>query len=99
MDRPHKQAGHMTAPTSSPKTCCSPLAKRGPSTHDTGLCIDDIVLASRTAFQLDDGLRHDRLLVPREKNPGVLAHFGDVAVDRRPAGRLGGDGGEMRLGT
>ena len=38
-----------------------------------------------------------RLLVPREVDPSVLADLGHVGVYQGPAGRLGIDGGEMRL--
>src|SRR6516165_6376077 len=51
-----------------------------------------------TRLQLRDRLRHHRLLVPGEEDPGVLAHLGDEGVDRRPARGFRIDRGEMRLG-
>src|SRR5260370_7162172 len=53
---------------------------------------------SLSSLHLDDRLGHHGLLAPGKEDPRVLAHFGDVAVDRRPARGFGIDGGEMRLG-
>ena len=36
--------------------------------------------------------------IPRKEDPGVLRHFGNERIDKRPALRLGVDGGKMRVG-
>src|SRR6185437_11507939 len=59
-------------------------------------CDRDDKLLSRLQFR--DRLGHHRLLVPGEEDPGILAHFGDVAVDRGPTGGLRIDSGKMGLG-
>ena len=63
--------------------------------RDHSLRSDDKLLPR---LQFRDRLCHHRLLVPGEEDPGVLADLGDVAVDRRPAGGLCIDRGEMGLG-
>src|SRR5262245_65504474 len=50
------------------------------------------------APQLHDRLDELGFDVPGEIDPGVLADFGHEGVDQRPAGGLGVDGGEVRLG-
>jgi transposase len=96
---PQPHAREQDRPGSSPPAGTSSVTLLG----DVGLIPAPAAPADRLGSALAQLVRADRLDVlrlgvPREEDPGVLADLGDEGVDHLAAGRLGVDGGEVRLG-